>query len=147
MTLKDKILSDLKNAMKEKDMQNMTLLRGIQSEIKNEQIKSGKELNDEDITKVISRLAKQRKDSIDQFKNGGREDLAENEKKELDILAKYLPEQMSDQDLENIIKETIKEVDAKTPQDMGKVMGKLMPKIQGKADGSKASELVKKLLN
>lgn len=146
MSLQQKINDNLKNALRNKDKENLSILRMLNSAIKNEQIKNGKELSDNEIINVISKQAKQRQDSIEQYKVGNRNDLAEKEQKELDILKVYLPQQINQNELEKIIEETLAETNAQGPQDMGKVMSKLMPKIQGIADGKLASKLVSEKL-
>lgn len=146
MSLQEKINDNIKIAMKNKDAETLSILRMINSAIKNEQIKKTKELNDEEIINVISKQAKQRTDAIEQYKNAKRDDLVQKEEKELKILQSYLPQQMDEKQLDDIIKQTINEVKAQGPQDMGKVMGKLMPKIQGKADGKTASQKVSEYL-
>ena len=140
-------MEDLKTAMKAKDTEKLTVLRSIQSAIKNEQIAKKKDLTDEEIGLVIARGAKQRRDSIAEFKKGDRADLVEKEEAELKIIEANLPEQMSEDNLKALIAKTISDIGAQSPSDMGKVMGKLMPQITGKADGSLVSKLVQEALN
>ena len=104
-------------------------------------------LSDTEALEILSKMIKQRKDSIDQFETANRLELAEKEKKEIEIIQNYLPKQLSEEELSILIKEVIKEVNAESVKDMGKVMGTLKPKIVGKADAGKASSLVKKLLS
>lgn len=147
MTLKEQIMADLKQAMKDKNQTALSTLRMLSSAIKNKEIETGKELSDTDIQQVVSTQVKQRKDSINQYTEGGRPELADGEKAEIKVLEKYMPEQISEEKLTEIIQNTIKETGASTPADLGKVMGKLMPQIQGKADGSKISQIVKQQLS
>ena len=139
-------MADMKNAMKKKEKEKLLALRNIISSIKAKQIDSGKTLTDDESIKLIQGMAKKLKDSIEQYKNGGRDDLAENEQSELSIVESYLPEQMSEAVLRDIVKETIKESGASSMADMKNVMPLLMPKIAGKGDGKLASNIVKELL-
>jgi len=148
--IKDTIQQDLTKALKEKDQVKSSLLRFINSEIKNEEIakkKRDKGLSDEEVQKVIARQLKQIKDSIESFKAGKRDDLVKEEEQKVEILSVYLPEQMSEQELEKIIDQVIKDANASSVSDFGKVMGQVMAKTQGKADGQKVNELVKKKLS
>jgi uncharacterized protein len=140
------LMADMKNAMKKKEKEKLLALRNIISSIKAKQIDSGKTLTDDESIKLIQGMAKKLKDSIEQYKNGGRDDLAENEQSELSIVESYLPEQMSEAVLRDIVKETIKESGASSMADMKNVMPLLMPKIAGKGDGKLASNIVKELL-
>ncbi|MBD3282415.1 MAG: GatB/YqeY domain-containing protein [Candidatus Portnoybacteria bacterium] len=146
MNLKEKISSDVKEAMKKKDELTLTTLRGVLSSIKNKEIDKKEELNEEEALEVLMSEAKKRKDSIQEFKKGNRPDLVEKEEKELEILKEYLPEQLSEEQIKEEAKKTIEEVNAVGPQDTGKVMGALMPKLKGKADGNLVSKTVQDLL-
>lgn len=147
MTLLDRLNQDMKQAMKNKDKETLSVIRMVKASIQNESIKLGKDTlsEDEDLT-ILSREVKQRKDSLQEFKNAGREDLVEKTENELDILAQYLPKQLSDEELTSIIQETIKEVNASSMKDMGKVMGSVMPKVKGQADGTKIKQIVEQKL-
>ncbi|MFS0751399.1 GatB/YqeY domain-containing protein [Oceanobacillus sp. 1P07AA] len=147
MTLLDRLNQDMKQAMKNKDKETLSVIRMVKASIQNESIKLGKDTlsEDEDLT-ILSREVKQRKDSLQEFKNAGREDLVEKIEKELEILDAYLPEQLSDDELRSIIQETIQEVNATSMKDMGKVMGAVMPKVKGKADGSQIKTKVQEEL-
>ncbi|GLO66618.1 MULTISPECIES: GatB/YqeY domain-containing protein [Oceanobacillus] len=147
MTLLDRLNQDMKQAMKNKDKESLSVIRMVKASIQNESIKLGKDTlsEDEDLT-ILSREVKQRKDSLQEFKNAGREDLVEKIEKELEILNTYLPEQLSDDELRSIIQETIQEVNATSMKDMGKVMGAVMPKVKGKADGSQIKTKVQEEL-
>jgi len=147
MTLLDRLNQDMKQAMKNKDKETLGVIRMVKASIQNESIKLGKDTltEDEDLT-ILSREVKQRKDSLQEFKSAGREDLVEKLENELVIVQRYLPEQLSDEELLNIIQSTIQEVNATSMKDMGKVMGAVMPKVKGKADGSQIKTLVQQQL-
>ncbi len=149
MTLKEKISADLKEAMKAGEAKKRDTLRLLDSAIKNMEIEKQKRetgLSDEEVLEVISRAVKQRQDSIRQFEEGGRADLAENEKEELVILMPYLPEQLSEAEITEIAKAVIAETGANNVGDLGKVMGQIMGKVKGKADGNVVREIAKKIL-
>ena len=122
------------------------LLASIQGKEKEKQYKEKESLTEEEVIAIISSEAKKRKDSINEFEKGGRQDLADKEKAELEILAKYLPEQMSEEDVKKIVEETVAEVRASSMQDFGKTMGAVMPKLIGKADGEVISKILRELL-
>lgn len=146
MSLKEKIENDLKEAMKAKEAAKVSCLRLIKSAIKNKEIDVRGTLDDAQTTAILSTLAKQRKESIEQFKKGGRDDLVKQEEAELALLEVYLPKQMSEKELEEIVIKTIAETGAKEAKEAGKVMKALMPKIQGRADGKVVSfQVLKKL--
>lgn len=143
---KEKLQQELKTAMLAKDNVKVSVVRLLISSIKNFEIQkggAGYEANDEEIIQVISKEAKQRKDSIEEYKKADRQELVEKETAELKILESYLPEQLSEVEVRNIVEETISETGATNIKDMGKVMGALTPKLKGKADMSFVSEVVK----
>ena len=142
MNLKEKIKSDLKDAMKSGDNVARGVLRLLSSDIKNEEISLKKELVDDGVLKIIKKDIKRHKESIEQYKTGGRKDLAEQEKRELEILKKYMPEQMSEDEIRKIVVDIIATSDA----DFGKVMGAAMKEIGGNVDGSIVSGIVKEEL-
>ncbi|GAK57357.1 GatB/Yqey family protein [Candidatus Vecturithrix granuli] len=143
MSLKEQLTQDMKTAMKQKEQIRLSIIRLVRSAIKNREIELGKDLEDDDVLKVMATLVKQHKDSIEQFEKGGRTDLVEKEQAELDILETYLPKQLTEAELSALIQEAIREVGATSAKEMGKVMKALMPKIQGRADGKLVSQLVK----
>ncbi|PNR93498.1 aspartyl-tRNA amidotransferase subunit B [Petrotoga miotherma DSM 10691] len=145
--LKDILNNDLKKYMKEKNTLALNAVRSIISEIKNKEVEKGSELTEEEIVQLIKKQIKMREDSIEQFEKADRKDLAEKERKEVEILQEYLPEQLSDEELRKIIEETIKEVNATSKKDFGKVMKLVIQKVQGRADGKKISEILSTLLN
>jgi len=150
MSVKDQIFADLKEAMKAKDQDKLRVLRSLKAKLMEAEISERKggeaSLSDQSAIQVITKAAKQRKESIDQFLKGGREDLVANEKLELEIIEAYLPELMGEDEVRKIVKDKIAAVGATGPQDMGKVMGPLMGQLRGKADGSLVSQLVKEEL-
>lgn len=148
MSLLEKLNQDIKQAMKNKEKDKLTVIRMVKASIQNEVIKLGKnELSKEEDLTVLSRELKQRKDSLQEFKNADRLDLVEKTQAEIDVLVDYMPEQLSEEEVSAIVKQTIAEVNATSKEDMGKVMGALMPKLKGKADGSLVNKLVKQQLS
>lgn len=148
MSLKDRINEDMKSAMKAAGggadpaaRIKLDTIRFLNSEIKNAEIQKHGELTEEEITEVVQRQIKRRREAIEQYQKGGRQDLVEKEEKEAEMLAAYLPEQLSDDDLRALVQEAIKETGAQSPKEMGKVMNVLMPKIKGRADGRRVSEI------
>lgn len=146
MTLAEQIEADYLTALKSKDEKTVSILRMLKSALKNKEIALGKKLDETQISEVVFKEVKSRRDSILEYQKGGREDLAKKEQEEIEILAKYQPEMLSEVEVTKIIDETIKKIGATNPQDMGKVMSALMPQIKGKADGSLVSTLVKSKL-
>ncbi|MFA6437217.1 MAG: GatB/YqeY domain-containing protein [Candidatus Paceibacterota bacterium] len=140
----DQIKQDLVLILKANKPQEVLVLRGILSSVHNKEIEKGKdaELIDDDVLSVLMLEAKKRKDAIALYEKGGRPEKAEDERRELEIISKYLPEQLSEEEITEIVKEVIKETGAETMQDMGKVMGQIMAKVKGKADGMKVKEIV-----
>ena len=148
MSLLEKLNEDMKQAMKNRDKETLGVIRMIKASIQNESIKLGKDTlsEDEDLT-ILSREVKQRKDSLQEFKSAGRDDLVKKIETEISIVQRYMPEQLSEGELSEIIQQTIQEVSATTKKDMGKVMSAVMPKVKGKADGSQIKDIVLKHLN
>ncbi|OGD38262.1 hypothetical protein A2907_00485 [Candidatus Azambacteria bacterium RIFCSPLOWO2_01_FULL_37_9] len=147
--LKEQIKNDIKDAMKEKKELKISVLRMISSAISGEEIAKGKKetgMTDEEVVEVLAREVKKRKDSISQFESAGRIELAEKERQEIEVILKYLPDQLSPEDIEKLVGETIKESGARSEKDFGTVMKSLSPKIKGRADGKQVSEIVKKIL-
>ena len=164
MSLKEKIANNLRDVFKAKRELEVSVLRMLQAAILNkekekraklakkkediieEELVKESELTDEEIIEVISSEVKKRKEAISEFKKGGRQDLVEKEKVELEVLKKYLPEQISEEEIRKLAKEAIEGIGASGPKDMGKVMAELIPKIKGRADGGVVSQIVKELL-
>lgn len=147
MSLLDQLNQDMKAAMKAKNKEDLTTIRMLKSAVQNEEISAGGELSEETELKVLSREKKQRVDSLKEFSDAGREDLVAKLEKEIEIVDRYLPEQLSDDELRKVVKETIEETGATSMQDMGKVMGAIMPKVQGKANGNQVNAIVKEELS
>ena len=147
--LKDKIQEDLKAAMLAKEELKLSTIRMLKSAIQYYEIQkggAGYEATDEDIIEVIGREIKKRRESIEMFEKGRRQELADKERKELEILQNYLPEQLDENAIRVLVDEVISKTGATTMQDMGKVMGELMPSTRGKADGQLVSSIVKEKL-
>ena len=144
MSLKDKIVGDLTTAMKAKDANSLSVLRMVKANIMNRQIEKGADLTDEEITKALQSLVKQRKDSIDQYEKAGRTELAEKEQTELIVLEEYLPQAASKEEIEQAVTDAISETGASSIKEMGAVMKAAQAKLAGKAaDGRLVSETVK----
>ncbi|MGB2805134.1 MAG: GatB/YqeY domain-containing protein [Candidatus Zixiibacteriota bacterium] len=141
-SLKRRINQDAKEALKSKDTLTLSVLRMLKSEIRYKEIERGSELSDDDVISVLSSAIKKRKDSIQQFEKGGRDDLASKEKEELAVVTKYMPEQVSEEELSRIISQAISEEGATGVSDLGKVMKLVMPKVRGRADGKKVNQMV-----
>ena len=146
MSLKDKLTEDLKQAMRQGDEQRKSTLRLVIAAIKNAEIEKRRELEEGELLASIAKEAKQRHESIAQFERGGRQDLVDREEAELQILLAYLPEQLSQEEIEAQARQIVEEVGATSPAQMGQVMRQLMPLMQGKADGKLVSQVVKELL-
>lgn len=151
MSLKEQIGEDIKAAMKAKDKLRLQTVRGIKKAILEKEVelrpKGQESLNKEQEIELLSQQAKQRRDSIEQYQNAGREDLAAQEQAELAIIQTYLPEQVSDEEVAAIIEQLIADTGASTLKDLGKVMGPAMKQLKGKADGKKIQALVKSKLS
>ena len=139
----DKINADLVTAMKARDEASTSALRMLKSALKYKEVDLKRELKDEEVVEVLSKQAKQRKESIEGFEKGGRAEMVAKEKAELALIEKYLPASLSDEELAKMVEEAIKSSGAAGPKDMGKVMGVLTPKVKGRADMGKVSGLVK----
>jgi len=146
MSLKSSILDDMKQAMRDKDKQKVGTIRLLTAAIKQIEVDERKELSDTDVIAIVTKMVKQRKDSAQQYEAAERQDLADQEIYEIGVIEKYLPEQLSDSEIEDFIKKTIAQVDAKGMQDMGKVMGVLSKELAGKVDMGTVSQKIKALL-
>ncbi|MCB5950501.1 GatB/YqeY domain-containing protein [Enterococcus sp. BWT-B8] len=146
MSLLTTLNDDIKTAMKAKDKNSLAVLRLLKTGIQNEQINVGRDLNGDEELTVLSREMKQRKDSLMEFEKAGREDLVEKAKIEIAIVEKYMPEQLSEEDLRKIVTAAIEKTEATSQAEFGKVMGAVMPQIKGKADGNSVNAMVKELL-
>ena len=147
MPLVDEIQKDMYKAMKEKEKERINALRNIIGKLKYKYIDKGDKLTEQEEIKVIQSLAKQRRESIEMYKQGGRNDLVETETKELSIIEEYLPQAMSEEEVRRLVRETVKETGAESMSDLGKVMPLVMKKGAGKVDGKIAQEILKELLS
>lgn len=146
MSLLEQLTNDMKEAMKAKDKVTLGVVRMVKSSVSNEQIKLGHDLTADEELAVLSREKKQRVEELESYKDADREDLAEEIQGQIDVLKRYMPEQMSEEEVVAVVKETIAEVGASSKADLGKVMGALMPKVKGKADGKLVNQTVQSLL-
>ncbi|MEW9500471.1 GatB/YqeY domain-containing protein [Jeotgalibacillus marinus] len=148
MSLLERLNQDMKKAMKNKERDNLSVIRMVKSSLQNEGYKLGRqELTDDEALTVLSRELKQRKDSYQEFKNAGRDDLADKLVSEIALIETYMPRQLSDEELKSIVIQTISDVNASSKADMGKVMSALMPKVKGKADGGRVNAIVQQHLS
>jgi hypothetical protein len=146
MSLKDRLLSELKQSMKDKDAIKKSSITMVRAAILQIEKDKKMELNNDDIIEVIAKQVKQRRDALHEFEKANRIDLIEQTKKEIDVLTKYLPQQLSENEIDQIVTDTINDIGANSMKDMGKVMSALMPKVKGKADGALVSKYVKQHL-
>ncbi|MCQ9208169.1 MAG: GatB/YqeY domain-containing protein [Omnitrophica bacterium] len=148
MNIREKIENNFKEALKRKEPLVVSVLRMVKAAIQNKEIeKKGKDLEEAEVIQIIAKQIQQHHDSIEQFTKGKREDLVKKETQELEVLKKYLPKQLSEEEVVNIVKKAIAEVQAKAQQDFGKVMKVVMAELKGKADGKLVSQMVNRLLN
>ena len=143
----DSLKQDLKEALKAQHNVKKSVYRFILSAIHNEEIKIGKQLSDEEVMKLLIKHAQQRKDSIEAFKNAQRSDLVDKESEELEIISKYLPEQISEEKIKELAQKAIQETNAESVKDLGKIMPVLMKQLGGQADGKTVNKIVMELLN
>ncbi len=146
MTLNEKLMADLKDSMKNKDNIKKSVVTMIRAAIKQKEVDERIALTDDDILDIISKQQKQRRDALSEFEKAERQDLVDQTKQEIEILASYLPKQLTDEELENIVAEAIKSTNAQSMKDMGKIMGKVNEVAKGRADGKRINEMVKTLL-
>lgn len=148
MSLLERLTADMKEAMKAKEAGKVRLstIRMAKSAIKNAEIEKKRELTEEEIIEVIAREVKQRRDAMEEYRKAGREDIVQQLEAEVAVLLPYLPEQLDETQLRQLIQEAIAATGAQGPKEMGKVMGYLMPKIKGRADGKLVNQLVKEYL-
>lgn len=148
MTLKERLTEDMKQAMKDKEAGKLRLsvIRMVRANIKYVEIDRKKELAEEDVLDVLAKEVKMRRDSMEEFQKGNRPDLVENLEKEVAVLMEYLPQQMSEAEVREVVAAAIQETGASSPKEMGKVMAALMPKVKGRADGKLVNSIVKELL-
>tara|TARA_R110002049_G_scaffold252264_1_gene427001 strand:+ start:131030 stop:131488 length:459 start_codon:yes stop_codon:yes gene_type:complete len=146
-SLKEQIVAEMKSAMKAGDKEKLATIRLILSAVKQVEVDTRTELNDQDLVGILDKMAKQRRESIDQFEQAGRNDLADKEKSELAIITDYLPKALSDSEVTQLVEQAISQTSASTMKDMGAVMAILKPQMQGRADMSQVSKLIKAKLS
>lgn len=144
--MRNQILEDLKQAMKDRDKVKLSVIRMVKSAMQMEELNKKRELKDDEIIDVISKQIKTRNDSIKEFKKGGRDDLVKNTEEEIEILKTYLPKQLSDEELTDIIDKVFDDIKPSSSKDMGKVMKAITPIVKGKADMGKVSSIIKERL-
>jgi uncharacterized protein YqeY len=147
MSLYDDIILDLKKSIKEQDKGRLSVLRGVKSAIKNKQVELREELTEDQIRGVLSSEIKKRKEAIEKFGQGLRQDLVDKEEEELRILYSYLPPQLSTEEIKGVVTQAIEEISASGPKDLGRVMKSVMPKLAGKADGREVNKIARELLS
>jgi len=147
MALRDRLDHDLKEAMKGRDKERLSVLRMVRSEIKNREIKEQAPLDESALLALLARNAKQRRESIEQFHRGGREDLVAQETRELEILLEYLPQPLTSEELRKVVEEAIAKVGATSVKEMGAVMKHVMTEIGGRADGKRVNQMVREILS
>ena len=145
--MRQTVLDDIIKAMKEKDKDTLSVLRTVKGAMQLEEINVKHELNDEEMTRIISKQIKTRKDSIVEFEKGNRQDLVDAVNSEIAILEKYMPEQMSEEDISKVIDEVFSKVNPTGPSEMGKIMGMISPLVKGKADMGLVNKLIKERLS
>jgi len=147
MNLEERLVEEMKQAMKSSDKARLSTIRMIRSALKNKEIELRKKLEDEEVVKVIQAMVRKAEESVEQFQIGGRTDLVDKEKKEIEIMKSFLPQPLSQEEILKIIDQSIQETQASSMKDIGKVMKSVMPKIGGKADGKLINQLVKERLS
>ena len=146
MTMKSRLVDDMKQAMRDKDALRRDTIRYLRSEIRNQEIRDQKELDDAGVIQVLSRQVQQRRDSIEVYRDAGRSDLVNKEESELSVIVGYLPQQLSGAEITDLVRQVVAEVGATGPGDMGKVMGAIMPQVHGKAEGREVNAIVQQTL-
>lgn len=146
MSLKERLLEDMKSAMKSKDKERLSVIRMLRAAVLNEEKNKTRELDEDEVIDVLAREAKKRREAIPEYEKAQREDHVEKLKREIDIIMEYLPQQLTEQEIEEIVRQTIQELGANSMKDMGKVMGKLMSQLKGKADGKLVNKIVRQHL-
>ncbi|MDR7857114.1 GatB/YqeY domain-containing protein [Tissierella sp.] len=147
MSLKETLMEDLKDSMKSKDTIKKNTITMVRAAIKQREVDERIDLSDDDILDIISKQLKEKRTVIDEFTKGQRQDLVELTEKEIEILLRYLPKQLSEEEVEIIVIETIKEINATSMKDIGNIMKAVMPKVKGKTDGNMVNKIIKKVFN
>ena len=146
MTMKSRLEDDVRQAMRDRDTLRRDVIRYMRSEIRNQEIRVQDDLDDQGVVQVLSRQAQQRRDSIEAFSEANRNDLVEKEQAELAIIMEYLPQQMSREEITELVRQVVTEVGAEGPGDMGKVMSRIMPQVRGRAEGREVNAIVMETL-
>ena len=147
MSLKETLMQDLKTAMKTKDKRTKDTITLVRAAIKQKEVDDRVELDDDGVLKVLAKEIKERRGSIEEFEKGGRDDLVESTKAEIDVLMKYMPEQLSEEELEKLIRQVMEENNITEKKQMGLLMKNIMPKVQGRANGKAVNAIVNRILN
>lgn len=147
MSLKERLATDLKEAMKARETLKLSVLRMVKAAAKNQEIEKGHELNDDEFVEVLAKEVKLRRDSLIEYEKADRPEATETIKREISILMEYLPQQMTRDEIKALVKKVVAEVGAQSSKEMGKVMGKIVPLTKGRADGKLVNEIVNKVLN
>jgi len=148
MSIKEQLTADMKEAMKAHDKTRLAVIRLARGAVRQAEIDGGHtELDDEAVIGVLSKEVKMRRDSLEEFQKGGRDDLVQQTQAEIDVLMHYLPAQLSEAEVKKLVEEAVAQTGAQTQKDMGKVMGLLMPKVKGRADGKMVNTLVRSMLH
>ncbi len=147
MSLKEKLMEDLKDSMKSKDTIKKNTITMVRAAIKQREVDERIELSEDAILDIISKQLKEKRMAIEEFKKGQRQDLVELTEKEIEILLQYLPKQLSEEEVEEIVIETIKEINATSMKDIGIIMKAVMPKVKGRTDGNIVNKIIKKVFN
>ena len=147
MSLKETLMQDLKTAMKNKDKRTKDTITMVRAAIKQKEVDDHVELNDDDVIQIIAKEIKERRGSIEEFQKAGRDDLIESTKAEIDVLLNYMPEQLSEEELEAMIRKVMEENNITEKKQMGLLMKSIMPKVQGRADGKAVNAIVNRILN
>ena len=147
MTLKERVMEDMKVSMRNKETLKKSVITMIRASVKQKEVDDRVDVNDDDVIELIAKQLKQRKDALVEFEKAERDDLIAQTKAEIEILASYLPQQLTDEELEAVVRDAVAEVNAQSVKDMGKIMGKVMAVAKGRVDGKRINEMVKKVLN
>ena len=147
MSLKETLMQDLKTAMKTKDKRTKDTITMVRAAIKQKEVDERVELDDDGVLTVLAKEIKERRGSIEEFEKAGRDDLVESTKAEIDVLMKYMPEQLSEEELEKLIRQVMEENNITEKKQMGLLMKNIMPKVQGRADGQAVNAIVNRILN
>ena len=147
MSLKDVLMEDLKDSMRNKDIIKKNTITMVRAAIQQKEVDQRQDLSEEAMIEIISKQMKEKKMAIEEFKKGQRQDLVDLTEKEIEFLLKYLPEQLSEEEVEKIVIETIKEINAQSMKDIGLIMKAVMPKVKGRADGNMVNKILKKVFN